>query len=110
LTGWIVPVTDRTKPHVRICAACERRDPHMSGIEDRDAGVHAAPGTTGAGPRSTPASIPTTREPAMTEDFTPAERARLEPRFTNLDRRCFALRNLPETVKGALFARYSRSA
>jgi len=46
----------------------------------------------------------------MTEDFTPAERARLEPRFTNLDRRCFALRNLPETVKGALFARYSRSA
>ncbi|MYD87777.1 MAG: thymidylate synthase [Acidobacteria bacterium] len=46
----------------------------------------------------------------MTEDFTAAERARLEPRFTNLDRRCFALRNLPETVKGALFARYSRSA
>jgi len=43
LTGWIVPVTDRTKPHVRICAACERCDPHMSGIEDRDAGVHAAP-------------------------------------------------------------------
>ena len=46
----------------------------------------------------------------MTEDFTATERARLEPRFTNLDRPCFALRNLPETVKGALFARYSRSA
>ena len=46
----------------------------------------------------------------MTEDFTPAERARLEPRFTNVEGRCFALRNLPETVKGALFARYSRSA
>ena len=45
----------------------------------------------------------------MTEDFTAAERARLEPRFTNLERPCFALRNLPETVKGALFARYSRS-
>ena len=45
----------------------------------------------------------------MTENFTAAERARLEPRFTNLDRHCFALRNLPETVKGALFARYSRS-
>ena len=45
-----------------------------------------------------------------TETFTAEEAARLEPRFTNLDRRCFALRNLPETVKGALFARYSRSA
>ncbi len=46
----------------------------------------------------------------MTPEFTDAERARLEPRFTNPDRPCFALRNLPETVKGALFARYSRSA
>ena len=46
----------------------------------------------------------------MIEEFTDAERERLEPRFTNLDQRCFALRNLPETVKGALFARYSRSA
>ena len=46
----------------------------------------------------------------MTEEFTADERSRLEPRFTNLDRPCFALRNLPETVRGALFARYSRSA
>jgi Predicted alternative thymidylate synthase len=30
--------------------------------------------------------------------------------FTNADRPVFVLRNLPETVKGALFARYSRSA
>ena len=30
--------------------------------------------------------------------------------FTNTDRSVFALINLPETVKGALFARYSRSA
>jgi thymidylate synthase ThyX len=44
------------------------------------------------------------------EDFTEEERARLAPYFTNLDRPVFALRNLPETVKGALFARYSRSA
>jgi thymidylate synthase ThyX len=42
------------------------------------------------------------------ETFTPAERARLAPHFTNLDRPVFALVNLPETVKGALFARYSR--
>jgi thymidylate synthase ThyX len=42
------------------------------------------------------------------EDFTDAERALLVPHFTNLDRPVFALVNLPETVKGALFARYSR--
>jgi thymidylate synthase ThyX len=42
------------------------------------------------------------------ETFTRAERERLEPHFTNLDRPVFALVNLPETVKGALFARYSR--
>jgi thymidylate synthase ThyX len=42
------------------------------------------------------------------ESFTEAERERLAPHFTNLDRPVFALVNLPETVKGALFARYSR--
>src|SRR4051812_5378465 len=42
------------------------------------------------------------------ETFTDAERARLAPHFSNLDRPVFALTNLPETVKGALFARYSR--
>jgi thymidylate synthase ThyX len=44
------------------------------------------------------------------EEFTPDERARLAPYFSNLDTHVFALTNLPETVKGALFARYSRSA
>jgi thymidylate synthase ThyX len=34
----------------------------------------------------------------------------VSPYFTNLDRPVFALVNLPETVKGALFARYSRAA
>jgi thymidylate synthase ThyX len=33
----------------------------------------------------------------------------IAPYFTNLDGPVFALVNLPETVKGALFARYSRS-
>jgi len=42
------------------------------------------------------------------ESFTDDERAALAPHFTNLDRPVFALVNLPETVKGALFARYSR--
>jgi thymidylate synthase ThyX len=45
----------------------------------------------------------------MTEAFTPEERAALAPYFTNLDGPVFALVNLPEVVKGALFARYSRS-
>src|SRR5437667_8084365 len=44
------------------------------------------------------------------ETFTEDERRRLAPHFTNLDRPVFALVNLPETVKGALFARYSRYA
>lgn len=43
------------------------------------------------------------------EVFSADERAILAPYFTNLDRPVFALRNLPEVVKGALFARYSRS-
>ena len=44
------------------------------------------------------------------ETFTEEEQARLAPHFTNLDRPVFGLVNLPETVKGALFARYSRYA
>src|SRR5213083_1460179 len=46
----------------------------------------------------------------MTEQFSPEERAALSPYVTNLDQPVFALVNLPEVVKGALFARYSRSA
>ena len=44
------------------------------------------------------------------DSFTADECRALEPYFTNTDRPVFALRNLPETVKGALFSRYSRSA
>jgi thymidylate synthase ThyX len=43
------------------------------------------------------------------EQFTEDEAATLRPYFTNLDGPVFALTNLPEVVKGALFARYSRS-
>jgi thymidylate synthase ThyX len=46
----------------------------------------------------------------MSDTFTPDEAHALAPFFTNADRPVFALTNLPETVKGALFARYSRSA
>lgn len=42
-------------------------------------------------------------------EFTSDERALIERYFTNLDRPVFALRNLPEVVKGALFSRYSRT-
>ena len=47
---------------------------------------------------------------ATDETFTPDETRSLAPYFTNTDRPVVVLRNLPETVKGALFARYSRSA
>ncbi|NDC26435.1 MAG: thymidylate synthase [Actinobacteria bacterium] len=43
------------------------------------------------------------------EVFTDDEAAVLRPYFSNLDGPVFALVNLPEVVKGALFARYSRS-
>src|SRR5215210_4928037 len=52
--------------------------------------------------------MPRVRYPA--ETFTDSERQALAPHFTNLDGPVFALVNLPETVKGALFARYSRYA
>jgi thymidylate synthase ThyX len=44
-----------------------------------------------------------------TEEFTAEERDILARHFTNLDGPVFALVNLPEAVKGALFARYSRT-
>ena len=44
------------------------------------------------------------------ETFTAEEQAVLRRYFTNLDQPVFALVNLPEVVKGALFARYSRSS
>jgi thymidylate synthase ThyX len=45
----------------------------------------------------------------VAEQFDDEEQAILRPYFTNLDGPVFALVNLPEVVKGALFARYSRS-
>jgi thymidylate synthase ThyX len=58
-------------------------------------------------PAGVRASIARPLQPPV-ETFSEAERARLAPHVTNLDRPVFALVNLPETVKGALFARYSR--
>ena len=47
--------------------------------------------------------------PYSEESFTADEETVLRRYFTNLDLPVFALVNLPEVVKGALFARYSRS-
>jgi thymidylate synthase ThyX len=47
--------------------------------------------------------------PYSEERFTSEEEAVLRRYVTNLDQPVFALVNLPEVVKGALFARYSRS-
>jgi thymidylate synthase ThyX len=44
------------------------------------------------------------------EKFDAGQRALLEPYFTNTDLPVFGIVNLPETVKGAMFARYSRYA
>src|SRR6266567_9178249 len=52
---------------------------------------------------------PVLRSRRMAEEFTREEQAALAPYFTTLDGPVFALVNLPEVVKGALFARYSRS-
>lgn len=46
----------------------------------------------------------------VAEQWSEAEADILRRYFTNLDQPVFALVNLPEVVKGALFARYSRSA
>src|SRR5665213_1646853 len=48
--------------------------------------------------------------PYVAEEFTDAEATVLRRYFTNLEGPVFALVNLPEVVKGALFARYSRSS
>jgi len=44
------------------------------------------------------------------DEFSDEEKAQLKPFVTNLDKPVFALLNLPEVVKGALFSRYSRSS
>jgi thymidylate synthase ThyX len=60
----------------------------------------------GASPTASTGSLHVVDYPK--EAFTEDERAKLSNHFTNLESPVFALINLPETVKGALFARYSR--
>jgi thymidylate synthase ThyX len=48
--------------------------------------------------------------PYVTETLTADERTLLEPHVTDLDGPVFALTGMPEVVKAAVFARYSRSA
>jgi thymidylate synthase ThyX len=48
-------------------------------------------------------------DPAAASPFTQEERALLARYVTNTDGSVFALTNLPEVIKGALFSRYSRS-
>jgi len=42
-------------------------------------------------------------------EFSEQEAKIIQPYFTNMDKPVFALRNLPEVVKGAMFSRYSRT-
>jgi thymidylate synthase ThyX len=61
----------------------------------------------GAAPRETSPETPPWGTPPR-ETFTARERATLAPFVSDLDAPVFALVNLPESLKGALFARYSR--
>src|SRR5256714_9206993 len=73
-------------------------------------GARYPPTPRGAPVRSTTRPPdPDRRMQYVPERFTHQEQAVLRPYFTNLDAPVFALVNLPEVVKGALFARYSRS-
>ena len=83
--------------HTAAQAQLCRGDPH--------AGTVASAASAGRAAASASITVPLDYPH---ESFTEAERIRLAPHFTNLDRPVFALVNLPETVKGALFARYSR--
>ena len=44
------------------------------------------------------------------EEFTDAQKVILQKYVTSLSNNVFALRNMPEVIKGALFSRYSRSS
>ena len=55
------------------------------------------------------ANLDDTESGPIATDLTDAERDRLAPYVSDTIGPVFALTNLPETVKGALFARYSRS-
>jgi serine/threonine-protein kinase len=77
-----------------------RRRDHGDALYRRDHVADRTDGSLGAVGMTIPYAV---------EAFAPDERAILERHFTNLDGPVFALTNLPEVVKGALFARYSRT-
>ena len=81
---------------MRRSSTRDSRDPRSEPPEDhRQSGVCAV--------ESAPVAV------YVPETFTSDEADVLRRYFTNLDGPVFALVNLPEVVKGALFARYSRS-
>ena len=102
------PSTGRTS---RTCVPARRRgdrspEPGRTTHWDR----RSDPARTAGATRGTAGARARVRRPVRypSDDLTPAERDRLAPHVTDLDGPVFALVNLPETVKGALFARYSR--
>ena len=89
-----------------------RDDRHRQGNEDQNENQdsqddHERTTVPGDGTSTGTLARPVTY---FAEPFSPAETVLLNRFFTNVDRPVFALVNLPEVVKGALFARYSRSA
>src|ERR1700733_4244408 len=89
--------------------ACSRCAPGQSSVQlDRRVANEPLAGPLAAGEVGGAARYCAAPVQYPVESFTESERERLRPHFTNLDRPVFALVNLPETVKAALFARYSR--
>src|SRR5688572_31081590 len=100
-----------------------RRRPPPRRRSSRGSRSSPSPSTScGISPSNSPSNSPrnpscecgravTIRPPMLyaTEPFSADEVEILERYFTNVDRPVFALVNLPEVVKGALFARYSRT-
>src|SRR5215213_7023215 len=89
----------------RSAAPSRPRPNHDRRVPDRPTGGRHGPPAIGR---------QVLRSPAVTvyvaEEFSDEEADILRRYFTNLDGPVFALVNLPEVVKGALFARYSRSS
>jgi thymidylate synthase ThyX len=97
-----------------VADTAEARPDYVNGFTKVSNCLDFSPKSSRSAPEPRPREVEyltTVALPIETQDtFTSGEERALSSYFTNTDRPVFALINLPETVKGALFARYSRSA
>ncbi len=93
----------------RIAVLTGRRLPAGPSWESQLRGLHRCNYTHATMVAAPPQLNPAPGPAYFAEPFTAEERSILEQFFTDVDGPVYALTNLPEVVKGALFARYSRS-